>query len=188
MAQKSDLSWVTSRLFWLFDFVHIELLSFCTSFKNNFTTTKKIKQNILIYSTICCTLYIVNVYFVCSISIDSIVISYDYWPFWLSFLSVAHPSRLWSHATYPESDWPMNPDPVINTRSNKLSTYLQTTATAHSTISRLGLKCGNKSTIVAYFQVIHSIGHVNEYPTMHYFGNPRQTQSMIASMILSEYF
>ena len=24
------------------------------------------------------------------------------------------------------------------------------------------------------------IGHVNEYPTMHYFGIPRRTQSMIA--------
>ena len=29
-----------------------------------------------------------------------------------------------------------------------------------------------------------SIGHVNEYPTMHYFGNPRHAQSMIAYMIL----
>ena len=27
---------------------------------------------------------------------------------------------------------------------------------------------------------IKSIGHVNEYPTMHYFGNPGHTQSMIA--------
>ena len=26
------------------------------------------------------------------------------------------------------------------------------------------------------------IGHVNEYPTMHYFGNPRHTQSMVAYM------
>ena len=25
-----------------------------------------------------------------------------------------------------------------------------------------------------------SIGQVNEYPTMHYFGNPRHTQSMMA--------
>ena len=32
------------------------------------------------------------------------------------------------------------------------------------------------------------IGHVNEYPTMHYFGNPGHTQSMIAYMILTEYF
>ena len=32
------------------------------------------------------------------------------------------------------------------------------------------------------------VGHVNEYPTMHYFGNPRHTQSMIAYMILTEYF
>ena len=27
--------------------------------------------------------------------------------------------------------------------------------------------------------------HVNEYPTMHYFGNPRHTQSMIAYRTLS---
>ena len=32
------------------------------------------------------------------------------------------------------------------------------------------------------------IGHVNEYPTMHYFGIPRHTQSMIAYKILTEYF
>ena len=32
------------------------------------------------------------------------------------------------------------------------------------------------------------IGHVNEYPTMHYFGNPRHTKSMIAYIILTEYF
>ena len=29
-------------------------------------------------------------------------------------------------------------------------------------------------------QHIFQIGHVNEYPTMHYFGNSRHTQSMIA--------
>ena len=28
-----------------------------------------------------------------------------------------------------------------------------------------------------------TIGHVNEYPTMHYFGIPRHTQSMIAYKI-----
>ena len=33
-----------------------------------------------------------------------------------------------------------------------------------------------------------SIGRVNEYPTIHYFGNPRHTQSMVAYMILTEYF
>ena len=33
-----------------------------------------------------------------------------------------------------------------------------------------------------------SIGHVNKYPTMHYFGIPRLTQSMIAYKILTEYF
>ena len=32
------------------------------------------------------------------------------------------------------------------------------------------------------------IGPVNECPTMHYFGNPRHTQSMIAYVILTEYF
>ena len=26
----------------------------------------------------------------------------------------------------------------------------------------------------------NQIGHVNEYPTMHYVGNPRHTQSVIA--------
>ena len=30
------------------------------------------------------------------------------------------------------------------------------------------------------------IGHINEYPTMHYFGNPRHTDSMIAYRILTE--
>ena len=30
--------------------------------------------------------------------------------------------------------------------------------------------------------------HVNEYSTMHYFGNPRHIQSMIAYIILPEYF
>mgnify|MGYP001801787920 CR=1 FL=1 len=33
-----------------------------------------------------------------------------------------------------------------------------------------------------------SIEHVNEYPTMHYFETPGHTQSMIAHMILTEYF
>ena len=32
------------------------------------------------------------------------------------------------------------------------------------------------------------IEHIDEYPTMHYFGNPRPTQSMTAYMILTEYF
>ena len=32
------------------------------------------------------------------------------------------------------------------------------------------------------------MGHVNEYPTMLYFGNLRNTQSMIAYMILTECF
>ena len=34
---------------------------------------------------------------------------------------------------------------------------------------------------VTSHELIHiSIGHVNEYPTLHYFGNPRHTQSIIA--------
>ena len=32
-----------------------------------------------------------------------------------------------------------------------------------------------------------AIRHVNEYPTIHYFGNPGHTQSMIAHMISTEY-
>ena len=32
------------------------------------------------------------------------------------------------------------------------------------------------------------IGHVNEYPTMHYYWNPRHTRSMIAYIVLTEYF
>ena len=31
------------------------------------------------------------------------------------------------------------------------------------------------------------IWHVNEYPTIHYFGTPRHTQSMIAYIILTKY-
>ena len=31
------------------------------------------------------------------------------------------------------------------------------------------------------------LGHVNEYPAMHYFGNPRHSQSMITYIILTEY-
>ena len=30
------------------------------------------------------------------------------------------------------------------------------------------------------------IGHVNEYPTMHYFEIPRDTQSMVAYTVLTE--
>ena len=29
-----------------------------------------------------------------------------------------------------------------------------------------------------------TIGHVNEYPTMHYFGNPGRTWSMVAQVFL----
>ena len=41
---------------------------------------------------------------------------------------------------------------------------------------------------LATAQRSEEIGHVNEYPTMHYFGNPKHTQLMIAYMILTEYF
>ena len=34
----------------------------------------------------------------------------------------------------------------------------------------------------------NAIVHVNEYPTMHYFGNSRNAESMIAYMFLNEYF
>ena len=34
----------------------------------------------------------------------------------------------------------------------------------------------------------NQIGHVKEYSTMQYFGNPRHTQSMMAYMILTEFF
>ena len=51
------------------------------------------------------------------------------------------------------------------------------------------------STAVATLKRDHSgsisklivIRHVNEYPTMHYFGNPKHTQSMIAYKTLTEY-
>ena len=33
-----------------------------------------------------------------------------------------------------------------------------------------------------------TIGHVKEYPRMHYFGIPRNSQSMIAYKILTECF
>ena len=33
-----------------------------------------------------------------------------------------------------------------------------------------------------------SKGHVTEYSTMHYFGIPRHTKTMIAYKILTEYF
>ena len=32
------------------------------------------------------------------------------------------------------------------------------------------------------------MGHLNDYPTMHYFGIPRNTQPMIAYKILTEVF
>ena len=35
---------------------------------------------------------------------------------------------------------------------------------------------------------VRLMGHVNEFPTMHYFVIPKLTQSMIAYKILTEYF
>ena len=37
------------------------------------------------------------------------------------------------------------------------------------------------------FFLLTIIGHVNEYPTMHYLGIPRHTQSMSPYKILTEY-
>ena len=48
----------------------------------------------------------------------------------------------------------------------------------------LSTKTINVSTINRHKRI--SIGHVYEYPVMHYFENPRHTQSMIAYMILTE--
>ena len=42
--------------------------------------------------------------------------------------------------------------------------------------------------VLVVYSVFVAIDHDNEYPTMHYFGNPRHIQSMIAYMILTEYF
>ena len=39
-----------------------------------------------------------------------------------------------------------------------------------------------------YFHRKKTNGHVDEYPTMHYFGIPRHILSMIAYKILTEYF
>ena len=43
-------------------------------------------------------------------------------------------------------------------------------------------------TEVCIMESMAQLGHVNEYPAMHYFGNPKHTQLMIAYMILTEYF
>ena len=50
------------------------------------------------------------------------------------------------------------------------------------------LLCLSASVPKDYEVMCLSIGHVNEYPTMHYFGIPRHCQSMIAYKILTEYF
>ena len=41
--------------------------------------------------------------------------------------------------------------------------------------------------MIIVIMIVMIIGLVNEYPTMHYFGNPRHTQSMIAYVILTGY-
>mgnify|MGYP001797770854 CR=1 FL=1 len=40
----------------------------------------------------------------------------------------------------------------------------------------------------ADLSLIYERGHVDEYHTMNYFGNPEHAQSTIACMILTEYF
>ena len=55
-------------------------------------------------------------------------------------------------------------------------------------ILRLALMCSHIFIHLIYLYVTISIGYVNEYPKMHYFGNPRHTQPMIANKILNEYF
>ena len=42
--------------------------------------------------------------------------------------------------------------------------------------------------IFANITVFTEIGHVNDYPSMHYFGNSRHTQQMLVYKILTEYF
>ena len=44
------------------------------------------------------------------------------------------------------------------------------------------------SDITAFQTLNELVGHVNEFPTMHYFGNPGHSHSMIAYKILTEYF
>ena len=50
---------------------------------------------------------------------------------------------------------------------------------------KLGAACHQAAYVLLYCK---QVGRVNEYQTMHYFGIPRHTQSMIAYMILTEYF
>ena len=38
------------------------------------------------------------------------------------------------------------------------------------------------------YDITQLIGHVNEYPTMQYYGNPRHIESIVAYMSLTEYF
>ena len=38
--------------------------------------------------------------------------------------------------------------------------------------------------LVQLYTMYSLIGHVNKYPTMHYFGNPGHTQSMIAYIMI----
>ena len=52
----------------------------------------------------------------------------------------------------------------------------------HATLDWDSWKTLGKSKMLSF-----RLGHVNEYPTIHYFGNPKRTQSMIAYMILTEH-
>ena len=57
---------------------------------------------------------------------------------------------------------------------------------------------GTWHTVLTHYILFHStsaclvvqqkIEHVNEYPTMHHSGIPRNTQSMIANKTLTEYY
>mgnify|MGYP001796296628 FL=1 len=38
------------------------------------------------------------------------------------------------------------------------------------------------------YDITQLIGHINEYPKMQYYGNPRHIESIIAYMCLTEYF
>ena len=60
---------------------------------------------------------------------------------------------------------------------------------ARSTLNfrtRDGVKC-TMGVMYSICKLVNRIKHVNEYPTMHYFGNPRQNQSIVSYMIVTEY-
>ena len=71
----------------------------------------------------------------------------------------------------------------LSTGTPKLSGYNNYYSNSSS---RLAAAAGAQR--VRVYRDISKIEHVYEYPTMYDLGNPRHTQSMIAYMILSEYF